>query len=136
MDFSRSGIVVSVASMAALFAPMPVAAEQSTPHPELSVQLRGQEGPEFHFSEAHATSESPVVITVLGRKMKRSDSEYRTSLQEYWISEHASDDMQVVMREQVECAYRADTEPPRCDRYELQGGGKTLEFYFYLNNWR
>ncbi|WP_408951603.1 hypothetical protein [Lysobacter sp. Hz 25] len=113
-----------------------IAADGRELYPSFVVHPHEGTRPEFKFSEAYATSASPVVITVVGRKMKKSDSEYRTSLQRHWLSVHLPEQMEIVMREQVLCDFKTGTDASRCDRYLFEGGGKTLEYYFYLNNWR
>ena len=55
----------------------------------------------FEFSSARATSDSPVVITVVGRKGKSSDRQFRTSLQKPWLLENVGEGRPLRIREQV-----------------------------------
>lgn len=92
------------------------------------------DGPEFEFSSAYATSASPVVIKVVGRKTKESDAEFRTSLQKHWLAENVPHTAELRMREQVLCDFGSGR--GRCDRYEFEPGGDEHSYYFYLNNWK
>lgn len=110
-----------------------VAAEREK-FPGFVVHPHEGDGPEFEFSSAYATSASPIVVTVVGRKMKRSDGEFRTSLQRHWLAEHVLRTAELRIREQVLCDFGSGR--GRCDRYEFEPGGDEHSYYFYLNNWK
>ncbi|UNP29090.1 hypothetical protein [Lysobacter gummosus] len=110
------------------------AAQKREKFADMMVHPHEGSGPEFKFSAAYATSESPVVITVVGRKMKSSDRKFRTSLQKHWLSQNIPDTKTVMMREQALCNY--GSREGRCDRYEFEPGGEEHSYYFYLDNWR
>lgn len=90
-------------------------------------------GPSFEFSAARATSDAPVVISVVGRKTKRADQEFRTSLQRRWLHEYVAAGRDLRLREQSMCDYRPGG--GRCDRYEFEPGGEENAYYFALDNW-
>ncbi len=98
------------------------------------VHPREGTGPSFEFSSSRATSDSPVVITVVGRKAKSSDRQFRTSLQKRWLRENVGEARELRMREQSMCGFRGPD--GRCDRYEFEPGGEDNAYYFYLDNWK
>lgn len=93
--------------------------------------------PIFMFSEAYATSRSPVVITVNGRTLTPADKVHRVGLQKYWLSVNVPSGYQFQSRALVECALKRSGEAPYCDRYvfidpETQ---RQNAYYIYVGNW-
>ncbi|QQP95357.1 hypothetical protein [Lysobacter enzymogenes] len=109
------------------------AADARTPFAGFVVHPRGGVGPSFEFSAAPASSDAPVVISVVGRKTEPADREFRTSLQKRWLSEYVAAGRNLRLREQSMCDYRPGG--GRCDRYEFEPGGEENAYYFALDNW-
>lgn len=92
---------------------------------------------EFILSSAAATSESPVVISVSGRKLRKPDRAFRTWLQRYWMSMNVPESMKLVARSLVQCEYERPGEDPLCDEYEFENPttGQRELFLIYVGNW-
>ena len=91
----------------------------------------------FHFSDADATSASPVVITIPGRKLTNGDRTYRVSLQKHWLSLNVPKGSRFVFRKLGRCELKREGEFPYCDIYEFEGPDtkKHTEYYIYVGNW-
>jgi hypothetical protein len=94
-------------------------------------------GLRFSFSEADASSSSPVVISVTGRELTDKDRVHRTSLQEYWLSINVPKHLRLRSHTLDECDYRRAGERPSCDHYTYQdpATGKEFDYYIYVGNW-
>jgi hypothetical protein len=104
-----------------------------------SFEVRGQDGssPTFVFSEAHATSESPIVITVPGRKLTDADRQHRVDLQKYWLSKNVPKDFEYRTRSLDECGLERPGEFAACDHYVFGDpkSGQEFHYYIYVGNW-
>ena len=91
----------------------------------------------FMFSAGDATSASPIIISIPGRKLTNADRVYRVDLQKHWVSLHAPEQAVFVSRSLKECGLERPEEFPYCDVYVFKGPGadKRLEFYIYVGNW-
>ncbi len=117
----------------------PVAA-QSRPERfrELKIQPPDAPGsPEFTLSAAGATSISPVVVSVAGRKLNNADRQFRTSLQKYWLRVNVPDRMRLIGRSLVKCAYERKGEFAFCDEYVFDdpASSKRESYFIYVGNW-
>lgn len=126
--------LVSIA-LAALIAANAVAAEPKYP----GLEVTDHDNPEvsFSFSAGDATSTSPIVISVPGRKLTNDDRRHRVNLQKHWLSLHVPKDARLVSRALVECGLKRKDEYAACDRYVFEDPGlkKQLEYYIYVGNW-
>ena len=91
----------------------------------------------FNFSAGDATSTSPIVITVPGRKLTDDDRKHRVDLQKHWISLHKPEGSVLVSRTLNECGLERKGEYPFCDVYTFEDSKtkKRYEFYIYVGNW-
>jgi hypothetical protein len=91
----------------------------------------------FSFSAGDATSTSPIVITVPGRKLTNEDRKHRVDLQKHWISLHKPEGTVLVSRTLNRCGLKRDGEYPFCDVYTFEDANtkKRHEFYIYVGNW-
>ena len=92
--------------------------------------------PTFVFSEAYATSSSPVIITVPGRKLSNADRTFRVSLQKHWLSINVPAGLEFQSRGLVECGLKRKNEYPFCDLYVFRepGTNKERQYYIYVGN--
>lgn len=116
------------------------AAAQSGDAPFKSFEVLGHGtpmSPTFVFSEAYATSASPVIIAVPGRKLASADRTFRVSLQKHWLSVNVPTGLEFQSRGLVECGLKRESEPPFCDLYVFlePGTNKEREYYIYVGNW-
>ena len=95
------------------------------------------ESPTFHLSDADATSSSPVVLSIPGRRLTNADRIYRVNLQKIWLSKYVPKALTFRSRSLVECAYKRRGEYPFCDLYEFEdeSTGKQVDYYIYVGNW-
>ncbi|HEY0684006.1 MAG TPA: hypothetical protein VGD45_16870 [Steroidobacter sp.] len=104
-----------------------------------SFEVRSQDGtsPTFIFSAADATSESPIVISVPGRKLTEADRQHRVGLQKYWLSKNVPKDFEYRVRSLVECGLQRPGEFAACDHYVFVDPKSEQEFhyYIYVGNW-
>jgi hypothetical protein len=91
----------------------------------------------FQFSAADATSDSPVVISILGRKLTNKDRGHRVSLQKLWLSLHVPERLEIVSRALNECSLKREGEYSFCDLYIFEDpvSKKKSEYYIYVGNW-
>ena len=91
----------------------------------------------FNFSASDATRDSPVVITIPGRKLTNADRKHRVSLQKHWLSLHVPESYDLVSRVLVECGLKNKGEYPFCDLYEFEDPStkKRYEYWIYVGNW-
>lgn len=91
----------------------------------------------FHFSDADATSASPVVITIPGRKLTNDDRTYRVSLQKHWLSLNVPKGFRFVARVLGKCELKREGEFPFCDIYSFEDPDtkKQTDYYIYVGNW-
>ncbi|MEQ1767095.1 MAG: hypothetical protein ABL859_06660 [Methylotenera sp.] len=96
-----------------------------------------KDGPAFVFSEAYATSNSPVVISVAGRKLTNADRTNRVDLQKHWLSVNVPRNFEFQMRSLAECKFKRKGEYPSCDVYVFLDPAtkKEDEYYIYVGNW-
>ena len=104
-----------------------------------SMESRSQEAgtPTFAFSAAYATSSSPVVISVAGRKLTNADRVHRTNLQKYWLSKHVPAQLVFQSRFLAECELKRPGEYSACDIYSFVDP-KTKQqhdYYIYVGIW-
>jgi hypothetical protein len=94
-------------------------------------------GLKFNFSEADASSSSPVVISVTGRELTNEDQAQRASLEEYWLSINVPKNLAFRGRTLDQCDYKRTGEKPSCDHYTYQDSatGKEFHYYIYVGNW-
>lgn len=106
-------------------------------YPGFEVTLRGDSKTSFRFSDADATSELPVVISIPGRALAEADREHRISLQKHWLSVNVPKNLVLEMRAQVQCAFKRDGEFSVCDCYTYSdpATGKQVSYYIYIGNW-
>src|SRR5262249_37139873 len=57
----------------------------------------------FSFCAVDATSTSPLVLTIPGRKLTNDDRKHRVDLQKYWVSQHKPEGSLLVSRTLNEC---------------------------------
>lgn len=93
--------------------------------------------PSFVFSEGYATSESPIVITIPGRKLTDADREHRVGLQKYWLSRNVPKEFELQRRSLVQCDLKRPDEFAACDRYVFVDPESKQQFnyYIYVGNW-
>ena len=91
----------------------------------------------FNFSASDASRDSPVVITIPGRKLTSADRTHRVSLQKHWLSLHVPDSYELVSRVLIECGLKNKGEYPFCDLYEFDDPvtKKRHEYWIYVGNW-
>ena len=91
----------------------------------------------FTFSPGDATSTSPIVITIPGRKLTNADRIYRVDLQKHWLSLHVPKGARLVSRTLNECGLKRVGEYPFCDLYVFEDpvSKRRLEYYIYVGNW-
>jgi hypothetical protein len=91
----------------------------------------------FTFSSGDATSTSPIVITIPGRKLMNADRVHRVDLQKHWLSIHVPKGARFVGRTLSECGLKREGEFPACDRYVFEDSAtkKEMVFYIYAGNW-
>ena len=89
------------------------------------------------FSAGAATLESPIRLSIPGRKLTNADRIYRTSLQKYWLSKYVPSRFEFRMRTMSKCGLEVEGEYPFCDRYSFldQQSGKEADYYIYIGNW-
>jgi hypothetical protein len=94
-------------------------------------------GLKFNFSEADASSSSPVVISATGRELTNEDRADRTSLQQYWLSINVPKNLTLRSHTLDQCDYKRTGESPSCDHYIYQDPATREEFhyYIYVGNW-
>jgi hypothetical protein len=91
----------------------------------------------FRFSEADASSSSPVVISVTGRDLTSADRAQLTSLQQYWLSINVPKNLTFRSRASDACDFKRAGESTSCDHYIYRDSatGKDFHYYFYVGNW-
>ncbi len=91
----------------------------------------------FNFSEGYASSESPIVISVVGRQTVEADRTYRTSLQRHWLSINVPSSYKLDLRVMSECKLVREGEFSVCDYYRFIDpiSKKTFVYYIYIGNW-
>jgi len=91
----------------------------------------------FSLSAGDATSTSPIVISIPGRKLTNDDRQHRVDLQKHWLSLHVPKTARLILRSLNECGLKREGEFPFCDVYvfEEPATKKQLEFYIYIGNW-
>ncbi|MCA9232650.1 MAG: hypothetical protein KDA57_18515 [Planctomycetales bacterium] len=91
----------------------------------------------YEFSEAPATSESPIVIAGIDHPLQPNDRKNRTDLQRYWLKENVPAGYKLMSRYSTECNFSLLGAPPLCDTYSYSDPktGTEHEYYFYLGNW-
>lgn len=101
------------------------------------IDYETKDSPTFFFSEAYATSASPVVITVPGRKLTNADRTFRTSLQKHWLSVNVPDVLEIQSRSLSKCDLKRKGEYSMCDLYVFLDPTtkKQHEYYIYVGNW-
>ena len=105
--------------------------------PFKSFQTHLDGGSTFVFSEDYATIESPVVISVPGRKLTNDDREFRVDLQKYWLSINVPKNLRYAFRSLDECGRKIAGEYPFCDHYVFSDPktDKQFDYYIYVGNW-
>ncbi len=91
----------------------------------------------FSFSAADASSTSPIVISIPGRKLTNDDRQHRVDLQKHWLSLHVPKGARLISRSLNECGLMTKGEYPYCDLYVFEDPvtGKQFEYYIYVGNW-
>lgn len=107
------------------------------PFKSFEVSSQSDEGLKFHFSGGDASSESPIIITVVGRPLTESDRKHRVSLQKHWISVNVPSEFKFISRSLVFCSYKREGEFSGCDLYVFKNPktNESFEFFFYLGHW-
>ncbi|UHQ21516.1 hypothetical protein LVB77_12570 [Lysobacter sp. 5GHs7-4] len=113
--------------------PLAYAAE---PFPSFEVSPLGQPEPRFQFSQALASNNDPVVISVAGRNLRKKDREHRVDLQKYWLQRNVPADYKIVVRSLVECPPKKPKQFGACDEYVFtDAAGAEHSYSFYVGNW-
>ena len=81
------------------------------------VKLDAYPGVTFRFSDANASSSSPVVISIPGRGLTNEDRVHRTTLQKLWLSHNVPGHLTFRARFLSECDLKRQGEYPYCDLY-------------------
>lgn len=102
-----------------------------------SVSLRDDPKTSFNFSSGDATSSSPIVISVSGRKLTDADRAHRVELQKLWLSQHVPSSAHLILRTLSDCGLNRKGELPACDRYVFEDPATKQEliYYIYVGNW-
>ena len=104
-----------------------------------SFEVRSQDGGSrtFVFSEAYATSQSPIVITILGRKLTHADRQHRVDLQKHWLSRNVPKGLEYRSRSLDQCDLKRPGEFAACDHYVFVDpeSEQELHYYIYAGNW-
>jgi hypothetical protein len=101
------------------------------------VKLDAYPGVTFRFSDANASSSSPVVISIPGRGLTNEDRVHRTTLQKLWLSHNVPGHLTFRARFLSECDLKRQGEYPYCDLYlyEEAATGQQISYYIYVGNW-
>jgi hypothetical protein len=129
---TRLGLVFLLLSAAA------VAGEAGTKlHASFEVRSPDGKSPTFVFSEGYATSESPILITIPGRKLTNADRQYRVDLQKRWLSVNVPKGLEYRFRSLEKCGLKRPDEFAACDHYVFADPKAQREFhyYIYVGNW-
>ena len=96
-----------------------------------------KDGPTYVFSDGYATVDSPIVITVAGRRLADADRSNRVDLQKHWLSINVPDNFKLQYRSLVECGLERKGEYPFCDLYTFVDPvwGQEHDYYIYVGNW-
>jgi hypothetical protein len=106
------------------------------PFPALEVSPSGQAEPRFQFSQALASNNDPVAISVVGRNLREKDREHRVDLQKYWLQRNVPADYKIVDRALVECPQKKPKQFGACDEYVFTDtAGAEHSYQFYVGNW-
>ena len=91
----------------------------------------------YRFSKSAATSNDPVVISAVGRKLQRSDREIRVDLQKVWLNKNVPKEFRFAGRSQVfECGQKLAGEFHHCDQYVFTDlAGVEFTYHIYIGNW-
>lgn len=119
-------------------ASVPLAIDAAPPKFEsFTVNPRGQENLKFTFSKAAATSNDPIVISVVGRKFTKEDRTHRTDLQKVWLKENVPVEYAFVTRSLDDCGLKRKGEIAMCDHYRFKDKNTEREFsyFIYVGNW-
>ncbi len=129
--------IVGILVLAFMGQPLAAQVEKGRAFKSFEVESGDVPGLKFSFSEADATSDSPVIIAVVGRKLTMEDHKYRVGLQKYWLSVNVAANLQIEQRVLGKCGLKREGEYPYCDIYQFVNP-KTKErvsYYIYVGNW-
>ena len=105
-----------------------------------SMELKGRASPDspvFMLSEAAATSASPVIVSIPGRKLESADRVNRVNLQKDWLAANVPADYKLQIRVLAGCHLVRFGEYPYCDVYTFVDpkDNSRHDYYIYIGNW-
>lgn len=82
---------------------MPLSLRAAESFPAFEVSPSGEANPRFQSSQGLASSDDPIVISVVGRNLRAKNRQHRTGLQTYWLKRNFPAGCRVLVRSLVEC---------------------------------